>query len=176
MSESKNGRLEAAETLIRAGSIGAAVGALRTLVAERPEDASAQELLATALEASGDRVGAEAALRAALRLDPMAAGAATKLATILSARREWPEAIARLEPFVGTPSADLQLLTAYGAALKMTGRLDDAAEAYRRATQAAPASGVAEHNLAAVLGDAQRFAESDAAAQRAFAKGLDAPE
>ena len=39
-----------------------------------------------------------------------------------------------------------------------------------------PRSAVAEHNLAGALGDLQRFAEYEAATQRAFAKGLDAPE
>lgn len=46
----------------------------------------------------------------------------------------------------------------------------------RRAVLAAPASGVAEHNLASTLGDLTRFAEAEAASARAIAKGLDAPE
>lgn len=39
-----------------------------------------------------------------------------------------------------------------------------------------PASAVAEHNLASLLGDLGRSAEAEAAARRAFAKGGDAPE
>ncbi|MCU7236354.1 tetratricopeptide repeat protein, partial [Escherichia coli] len=44
------------------------------------------------------------------------------------------------------------------------------------AVAARPASAVAEHNLAALLGDLGRSAEAEAAARRAFAKGGDAPE
>ncbi|MBV8593098.1 MAG: tetratricopeptide repeat protein, partial [Caulobacteraceae bacterium] len=45
-----------------------------------------------------------------------------------------------------------------------------------KAAEATPSSAVAEHNLAGALGDAQRSADSEAAARRAFSKGLDAPE
>jgi tetratricopeptide (TPR) repeat protein len=95
---------------------------------------------------------------------------------MLTARREAAQAIAILTPFLQTAGADIHLHTAHGMALKALGRLEEAIEAYRRAMEAAPASGVAEHNLAGVLGDAHRFAESQMAARRAFAKGLDAPE
>jgi len=44
------------------------------------------------------------------------------------------------------------------------------------AVAARPASAVAEHNLAALLGDLGRSTEAEAAARRAFAKGGDAPE
>ncbi|RZJ41166.1 MAG: hypothetical protein EON86_11020, partial [Brevundimonas sp.] len=54
---------------------------------------------------------------------------------------------------------------------------DPAALVERLAAVAArPASAVAEHNLAALLGDLGRSAEAEAAARRAFAKGGDAPE
>ncbi|MDO9586640.1 MAG: putative 2OG-Fe(II) oxygenase [Brevundimonas sp.] len=44
------------------------------------------------------------------------------------------------------------------------------------AVAARPSSPVAEHNLAALLGDLGRSVEGEAAARRAFAKGGDAPE
>lgn len=54
---------------------------------------------------------------------------------------------------------------------------DPAALVERRAAVAArPTSAVAEHNLAALLGDLGRSAEAEAAARRAFTKGGDAPE
>lgn len=62
------------------------------------------------------------------------------------------------------------------ARLKREGRLEDALALNRRAVAGAPASGVAEHNLASTLGDLTRFAEAEEATARAFAKGLDAPE
>jgi tetratricopeptide (TPR) repeat protein len=169
-------RLEPAVAMLGAGATGRAIAALRDLIGERPDMAAAHQLLAGALEASGDGVGAEAAWRAALALDPSLAAAAVRLAVRLTARRRPGEAIDILAPFVASAAADIDLLTAYGAALKLEGRHEDAADAYRRAAEIAPASGVAEHNLAGALGDAHRFAESEAATRRAFAKGLDAPE
>ena len=67
-------------------------------------------------------------------------------------------------------------LTAQARTLKAAGRLDEALDLYRRAVQAAPTSGAAEHNLAANLGNAELYAEASQAAGRAIAKGADAPE
>ena len=61
-------------------------------------------------------------------------------------------------------------------ALKAAGRLDEAVRRYSDAVAANPRSGVAEHNLAACLGDAGRWREAEPHLQAAFAKGLDAPE
>jgi tetratricopeptide (TPR) repeat protein len=71
---------------------------------------------------------------------------------------------------------DIAALSAQGAALQAAGRLEGAIAVYGRVIEAAPHSGVAEHNLAGVYGDNHQFAESEAAARRALAKGLDAPE
>jgi tetratricopeptide (TPR) repeat protein len=71
---------------------------------------------------------------------------------------------------------DIPALNAQAAALQASGRLDGAIKAYARLVIASPLSGVAEHNLAGALGDNHQFAESEAAARRAFSKGLDAPE
>src|ERR1019366_2840023 len=71
---------------------------------------------------------------------------------------------------------DVAALSAQGAALQASGRLEGAIAVYTRLIEAAPQSGVAEHNLAGAFGDNHQFAQSEAAARRAFAKGLDAPE
>jgi len=60
--------------------------------------------------------------------------------------------------------------------LKRIGRLDVALDLRRAEAKARPASAVAEHNLAAILGDMSRASEAEAAVRRAFAKGGDAPE
>ena len=67
-------------------------------------------------------------------------------------------------------------LTAQANALKRAGQLDAAIALYERVVEADPLEGGAEHNLAAALGDDNRFAEAAAAARRAIRKGLDAPE
>lgn len=61
-------------------------------------------------------------------------------------------------------------------ALKTAGRLSEAILRYGEALAANPASGVAEHNLAACLGDAGRWPEAEPHIRAAFAKGIDAPE
>ncbi len=176
LTDADSAALDAALGLLRAGRTGQGIGALRALIAERPGAAMAHYVLAAGLEAAGDGVGAMAELRAALTCDPGMASAATKLAARLTASRRPHESLEILAPFVGAADIDVDLLTEYGMALKALGRLDESADAYGRAVLAAPASGVAEHNHAGVLGDAHRFAESEAATRRAFAKGLDAPE
>ena len=169
-------RLDAATALLRAGRVGQATGALRELIAGLPKFAEAHERLGEAQAAAGDVPGAEASLRAALALNPRLPAAATQLAGILLSRRASAEAAGLLKPFVGTPLASAGLLNAYGVALGAVGRLDDAVEAHRAAADAEPTVGAYTHNLAGALGDAHRFAESEAACQRAFATGLDAPE
>jgi tetratricopeptide (TPR) repeat protein len=75
-----------------------------------------------------------------------------------------------------TAGASLQSLTHAADAAKAAGRLAEAIELYAGAAAAFPRSAVAEHNLAAALGDAARHAEAEARCRAAFAKGLDAPE
>jgi tetratricopeptide (TPR) repeat protein len=164
-----------AEALLRAGRVGQAVGVLREMTARRSDDAAAQEMLAVALERSGDRVGAEHALRASLAAEPGRPGAAARLVNLLTATYRAEEAIKLLAPFMDAATDGL-LLTAYGSALKSEGRMDDAVTYYERARQALPMSPEAEHNLAGALGDAHLFAESARVVGRAFDKGLDAPE
>lgn len=60
--------------------------------------------------------------------------------------------------------------------LKASGRRDEALALYARAAQRFPSSGVALHNLAALLGDLARHEESAQFATRALWTGLDAPE
>lgn len=115
-------------------------------------------------------------LRQHLVANPSAADAAVALAYLMLERRRPLEAIKAIEPLAARPDADLETLTAYGAALAAMGRSDDAIAVYTRGTRMSPKSGVAEHNLAANLGDAHRFAESEQAARRAMAKGLNALE
>ncbi|MGH7025043.1 MAG: putative 2OG-Fe(II) oxygenase [Caulobacteraceae bacterium] len=153
-----------------------AAGVFRAALAEHPGLADAHRLLGLALRATGDGEGAERSLRAALKCDPTSGSAAYALSELLMERGRVEEALAAVAPLAVCADADMHILTAFGGALKALGRLEDARSAYVRAVAAAPASAVAEHNLAGVCGDLDAFAESEAAAKRAFAKGLDAPE
>lgn len=62
------------------------------------------------------------------------------------------------------------------ALLKGLGRLDVALDLRRAEIKQRPASAVAEHNVAALLGDMGRAPEAESAARRSFEKGGDAPE
>jgi tetratricopeptide (TPR) repeat protein len=149
---------------------------LRDLQERQPGNAEVGVLLADALAASGDRVGAEVLLRQTVAADPRCVPAAVRLADILTPRRRATEAIRLLEPLIDSPQANVMLFTALGLALKTAGRTQDAVAAYRRATQTAPTDPAAQHNLAGALGDAGQFADSLSGVERAFALGLDAPE
>lgn len=164
-----------AEAFLRAGRVGQAIAALRGLTAEQPDNAAAHDLLAVALEQSGDRVGAEHALRASLAAEPGRPGAAARLASLLVATRRASEALRLLAPSIDR-ATDPYVLMAYGRALKAENRADEAVAIYERARQALPESAEMEHNLAGSLCDAHRFSESLQVVERAFDKGLDAPE
>lgn len=73
-------------------------------------------------------------------------------------------------------SLDPKQLAAEAQTHKAAGQLDRAIALYRQAIAAAPASAVAEHNLAAALGDLGRWREAAPHIRQAFLKGIDAPE
>ena len=134
------------------------------------------EALAATLEMGGLRSQAEDVYRQALDIDPVFGRAAIGLSELLLNENRPVEALAAISPAATRPDADIHVLSAYALTLKALGRLDEAVGIYRRAVQLAPRSAVAEHNLAATLGDVEHYAEAEAAARRAFAKGLDAPQ
>lgn len=76
----------------------------------------------------------------------------------------------------GKNASDPRMLLAEARRLKGLGRLGEALDFNLRAVDAAPQSAIAEHNLAATLGDLSRYADAEAATSRALSKGLDAPE
>lgn len=119
---------------------------------------------------------AEAEYRAAQKRDPGWQAAAVGLSDSLVAQGRLTEALAVTAPFINRPDTSESLLAARAAALKASGELEAALQLNRRATQAFPASAISEHNLASTLGDLARHAEAEAAIDRAFAKGIDAPE
>ena len=86
------------------------------------------------------------------------------------------DALRTIETLAQRSQATHAELAAYALALKGLDRMEDALAIYNRAAKAFPASPVAEHNVAALQGDLRRFPEAEAAARRAFAKGINAPE
>ena len=169
-------RLRAGADLLRAGRARDAVGLLHSLAVEAPAVADVHRLLGIALRDTGDLAAAEAELKTACALDPMSGPACVSLSELLLATGRPEDALAAVAALAAAPAADIYVLSAHAVALKALGRTDEAIGDYRRAVAIAPGSAVAEHNLAGALGDVEQFADSEAAARRAFAKGLDAPQ
>ena len=169
-------QLQFASGLLQQGERGEAIARLRALIAAAPKLAHAHRLLGVALEEMGDLLGAEASFRKALAAEPDLLAAAVGLAEVLRNADRGAEAIELLAPLVSERTSDLSLLTYYAFALQSVGRFDEALIWLHQGVATSPASAVAEHNLAGALGDARRFAQSESAARRASAKGLDAAE
>ncbi len=159
--------------------LGDAAGAeapARQAIAVDKKQASFHATLGDILVQLGRKDQAEKSYRAALVLNRFYMPAARQLALLLTELGRPEDAVKVITPLAGPAVTDQGVLHVYAGALKAAGRLDDALAIYERSVIAAPTSGVAEHNLAATLGDLGRSAEAEAAALRAFAKGLDAPE
>jgi len=171
-----SGRLQAAAGLLRQGRAAEAAPLLRECAQRWPASADARRLHGLALRDCGDLAGAESELRVALVLAPGSGPAAVALADLLLDTGRAELALEAITPLASARNADLNVLTTFAGALKALGRLPEAIAAYERGVAVAPTSAVAEHNLASVLGDAERFAEAETTARRALAKGLDAPE
>jgi tetratricopeptide (TPR) repeat protein len=169
-------RMQTASRLLREGRRAEAAAALRVLTAMAPGLAEAHRLLGVALGEMGELPAAEAAYKTALALDPQLARAATGLAEVLLAADRGAEAVTIMAPFINDQTSNLSLLTYHGLALQAAGRGAEAVEALTRATRIAPDSAVADHNLAGALVEVQDFVGGEAAARRARARGLDAPE
>ncbi len=169
-------QLQAAVSLLRQNRPAEAVPILRAAVARWPQSADAQRLLGLALRDSGEFAAAEAPLKAALSIDPRSGASAVALSELLLASARPEEAERVVSPLASAAGADINILTARANAIKAQGRLQEARDLYARIAAETPASAVAEHNLASIDGDMERFIEAEAGARRAQAKGLDAPE
>ena len=86
------------------------------------------------------------------------------------------EALSLIAPLAAGPAPSHRVLSIHSSLLKALGRHEAALLANHKATALYPTSSVAWHNLAATLGDMGRASEARAAAERAFALRLDAPE
>ena len=159
--------------------LGDAAGAeapARQAIAVDKKQASFHATLGDILVLLGQKDQAERSYRAALALNRFYIPAARQLTLLLTDLGRPEDALKVITPVAGPGVTDHGVLHAYAGALKKAERLDEALAVYQRGVDASPTSGVAEHNVAATLGDLGRSVEAEAAARRAFAKGLDAPE
>ena len=97
-------------------------------------------------------------------------------ANALMSQGQSEAAVRLLASAAALPNPPAGLLKAYARGLRDLGRNDDCRLAWERVTALESGNAVAEHNLAALLGDMGLAADSEAAARRALAKGGQAPE
>jgi len=158
------GRWDEAEAQFRAG-----------LMADKAHIALQLDLAAVVAQ-RGDIKTAERMMRTALAQAPRNGFAAITLSDFLVRAGRLEEALQVTAALAASPAPDPNVLATRAGVLKGLGRREEALEIYRRVAALAPNSGVAEHNVASTLGDLARFEAAQAAVERAFAKGLDAPE
>jgi len=132
--------------------------------------------LAAVVALRGDVKTAERLIRTVLAQSPRNAVAAVALSDLLARDARLEEALRATAVLAAAPSPDPNVLGTHASVLKALGRRDEALEIYRRVASLTPQSGVAQHNVAATLGDLGKFEAAQAAAERAFSLGLDAPE
>jgi tetratricopeptide (TPR) repeat protein len=132
--------------------------------------------LAAVLGLRGDVKTAERLIRAVLAQAPRNAVAAIALSDLLARAGRLEEALRATAALAAGPTPDPNVLATRAGVLKGLGRKEEALDLYRRAAALSPNSGVAQHNVASTLGDLGQFEAAQAAAERAFALGLDAPE
>lgn len=160
----------------RSGDLPHALGVVQSAQGLGKRDAQFQALAGQIYLSTGLTGESERAFRAALTVDRRLASAAIGLSELLIGLGRPQEALQVTAPLLSGRAPDAAVLAAHGNAQHASGHTLASLDTFGRAVTAAPTSGVAEHNLAARLGDLSYFPEAEAAASRAFAKGLDAPE
>ena len=168
-----------AAALEAAGRPAEAVPLYRRLLADEPGSALLWTDLGNALAAAGEPAAAEEAYRRALALDPGRADAANNLAWLLyeaGERLDEAEQLAREAVALGGPDPHLALDT-LGRVLHARGGCGEAADAFGRARDGAPAGAAPAIDLALgrALADCGRADEARAALERAAA-GAEDPE
>jgi len=139
-------------------------------------EAESAAALSDLLLRDGRTAEAERTLRTALGHSRRSARLIARLAQLLTATGRAGEAILLTARPALSAAPDHDVLAQLADAQKAAGRLEKAAETYRRAAQLFPESAVAHHNVAAALGDLGQFEAAARSAARALAAGGNAAE
>ena len=123
-------RLKPAAEVICAGRLAEAEAMLRRLLAARPNDAAALQMLGEALIAQGVYEDAATLLTRALELSPANDGARFSLATALFQQQKAPEALPHLERLLAADPADAAYRNLMAATLAQVGEFDRALGLY----------------------------------------------
>ena len=158
------------------GDRGRAEQAFGRAAAADPRDPSLPACLGELALDAGHLSRAEAAWRASLAIDPGHIPAAIGLARLLVTARRSADALAITEPLAWQAGCDSRLLDVHARILAALARHDEALVVRRTIAERNPPGFAAEQNLAAAFLDLGRHSEAVAAAERATARGGDAPE
>jgi Tfp pilus assembly protein PilF len=116
--------------------------------------------LGSALADAGDFDGAEANLRAALRVRPTSAQVHYNYGNLLVRQRRFDDAVAAYRKAVALDPTFHEAHNSLGAALASAGRFDESGAAFRAAIDAAPTYADAHANLGVLLASQGRHAEA----------------
>ncbi len=149
--------IEMAGTLYSQGKYGQAAKICQQLIAVRPENADAHNVLGVSLAAGGNPKAAVETLRRAVELAPTAASIYANLGEILRQQGETEEAAAILEKAVELDPKNSQALNNLGITYFERGKVKKAVEFYRQAIAARPDMAEAHNNLGNALRLARNF-------------------
>jgi tetratricopeptide (TPR) repeat protein len=160
--------IEMAGTLFRQGKLGQAEKVCRQIIAARPANADAQNILGVTLNARGKVEEAVEALKRAVKLAPQAASIHANLGEVLRQKGEIDQAAKALERAVELDPHNAQALNNLGIIHFERKKFNEAVEFYRRALANQPAMAEAYNNL----GNALRLTGDVDGAMHAYQEAL----
>ena len=144
--------VQKAFSLYQAGRLAEAVALISAIKPDK-RDANTHLLFGRIYSRASLWAAAEQAYRAALMADRHNAAAAEGLASILNTLGRGAETLKVTTAFAVNPACGPDLLYEHAEAQRSLGMLEASLETSLRIVKLAPASAVAEHNVAARLGD-----------------------
>ena len=160
--------IEMAGTLFRQGKFGQAEKVCRQVIAARPSNADAQNILGVTLNASGKGEEGIETLRRAVKLAPHAASIHANLGEVLRQNGELDEGAKALERSIELDPDNAQALNNLGIVHYERKRFREAVDYYRRALTIRPDMAEAQNNL----GNALRLTGDNDGAMHAYQEAL----
>jgi tetratricopeptide (TPR) repeat protein len=143
--------VQMAARLYAEGKLGQAERVCRQVIAARPANADAHNILGATLQALGTGPEAIAELRRAVKLAPDASSIHANLGEVLRQNGDLDEAAAELEKAIEIDATNAQALNNLGIIQYDLRKYDEAVKYYRRALQFRPTMAEALNNLGNVL-------------------------
>ncbi len=160
--------IEMAGTLFRQGKFGQAEKVCRQIIAARPSNADAQNILGVTLNSQGHGKQAIETLKRAVKLAPQAASIHANLGEVLRQNGELDEAAKVLERAIELDPGNAQALNNLGIIHYERKKFNEAVDYYRRALAIRPEMAEAHNNL----GNALRVTGDTDGAMQAYQEAL----